>query len=488
MPDQSRLRRLFNRPRVEKLVSDPYPPEAHPFLQEIGLTGVKRFAGYVWEDFLPNLRYLQGMRIYQQMRDNDATVGAIMFALEMLMRQVRWEVKQGGSEQVDEEAKDFLESCIDDLGHSWTDFLSEAFTMLTYGWSWFEVCYKLRQGKHPGDIVHDSHYQDGRLGWRKFSVRQQLSLLRWEFSPDGDVTHLIQIPPPDYGMRWIPHEKSLHFKMGPAMGSPEGRSLLRNCYRPWYVKTMLENIESIGIERNVAGLPVMRVPLQIASPNDPESEAQLQQWLDFVSSVRKDENMGVVLPSDRYPETGDYLYEFDLVSPSRGATSNTNEIIARWDQRICMSVMADFLLLGSQSVGSFALSDSKTSLFAIALGAILDIVTGVINSTAVPALFALNESSFPGIDKLPEITHGDIRPPDLADLGQYIRNLSDSGMPLFPNAEAENVLLAAANLPQSNVEKSDIVQPRQSRTTDLIQRQLSLDLYRDLQRRMGDID
>ena len=53
---------------------------------------------------------------------------------------------------------------------------------------------------------------------------------------------------------------------------------------------------------------------------------------------------------------------------------DTNAIIERYDTRMAMTVLADFIFLGHQSVGSFALSSDKTELFSMAIGAYLDII------------------------------------------------------------------------------------------------------------------
>ncbi|WP_155274431.1 hypothetical protein [Piscirickettsia salmonis] len=48
------------------------------------------------------------------------------------------------------------------------------------------------------------------------------------------------------------------FRTTSRKGNPEGRSILRNAYQPWYYKKNLESIESIGIERNLVGLLTLR--------------------------------------------------------------------------------------------------------------------------------------------------------------------------------------------------------------------------------------
>jgi hypothetical protein len=112
---------------------------------------------------------------------------------------------------------------------------------------------------------------------------------------------------------------------------------------------------------------------------------------------------------------------------------------------MAMTVMADFLLLGHENVGSFALSSDKTSLFAIALGTILDSIADVINTKAVPRLFALND--FGDLTDLPKLVHDDVESPDLEALGSYIERLSGAAMPLFPDDELEEYLRSAAHLP-----------------------------------------
>jgi len=49
------------------------------------------------------------------------------------------------------------------------------------------------------------------------------------------------------------------------------------------------------------------------------------------------------------------------------------------------------------------------------------------------------------------MVHGNVETIDLADLGQFIANLANSGMPLFPDADLEVALLEAAKLPTSGV-------------------------------------
>jgi hypothetical protein len=57
---------------------------------ELGSTGLKRsgMRGSVYEEFLPQLSGERWRKVYREMADNDPVVGAIRYAIEMLLRNV----------------------------------------------------------------------------------------------------------------------------------------------------------------------------------------------------------------------------------------------------------------------------------------------------------------------------------------------------------------------------------------------------------------
>lgn len=419
-------------------------PDVKPFV-EIGNTGLERYDGHVYEEFLPELQGLRGIRTYKEMSDNDPIIGSILFAIEMLIRQVPWKVESASNDEKDVEAARFLESCMHDMSMTWADTIAEIMSMLVYGWSFHEIVYKRRLGNNR-DSSKRSKYNDGLIGWRKIPIRGQETLWEWEFDENGGLRAMIQQAPPDYKRRRIPIEKGLLFKTTSRKGNPEGRSILRNAYRPWYFKKNIETIEGIGIERDLAGLPVAWVPPEILSVEaDKESKAMLNEIKKIVRNVRRDEQEGIVFPLV-YDENGNKLYDLELLSTGGRRQFDTDKIVQRYSQQIAMVVLADFILIGHEATGSFALSSSKTELFSVALGAWLTSIGETFNRYAVPRLFELN-----GFDteRLPKIVHGDIEKIPLDELGEYINNLARAGFPLFPNEELERYLLSVANLPST---------------------------------------
>lgn len=429
---------------VKKDVTQPDPGSSNwSTFDVLGESGLVRQSGYVYEEFLPQLQGVKKIKVYTEMSSNDPIVASVLFAIDMFLRKVDWHVQPASEDDKGAEDAQFLEECRDDMSGTWADFISEVNSMLEQGWSYFEILYKRRtdEVKPDGNLV--SKYNDKKIGWRKFDPRSQDSLDRWQFDDEGGVIGLWQRPAPDYTLRYIPIGKSMLFRTTSRKNNPEGKSVLRSAYRPWYFKKRIEEIEGIGVERDLAGLPMAEVPVKMlqtdASPND---KAMLRSIRELVKNVRRDRQEGIIWPQ-QYDERGNKLYQFSLLSAGGTRQFDTNGIITRYEQRMAMTVLADFILTGHDSTGSFALATSKSGMFQSALGAWLDIIQDVLNNYAVPRLFRLN-----GVDgPYPKLIHDPVQQMSLNDLATMIAALAGAGAQLFPDTELENFIRKMMNLP-----------------------------------------
>lgn len=423
---------------------------------ELGVTGLKHWTGRVNEEWLNELKGYRNVSVIKEMRDNDPIVGAILYAVDMLIRQVVWKVEPFSDKPRHKKDAEFLESCMYDMSQEWTKLLSEILSFLPFGFSFHEIVYKVRNGQIQNNPGKSSQYDDGKIGWRKIPIRSQDTLDRWIFDDNGDPhafvqqlwhqdTTVRQNKAGVGGLITIPFTRGLLFRTTSYKGNPQGRSILRNAYRPWYFKKRIEEVEGIGIERDLAGLPVMRVPAKImSSAATAEEQAIYNACKEIVTNIRRDEQEGIIIPGD-VDTNGNQIYDLKLLSTGGQRQFDTNAIVGRYDQRIAMTVLADFVLLGHEKVGSFALSSSKTSLFATAIGAWLDEIKAVFNRHAIPRLFALNGNV---TNEIPMLDYGDIESPDLTALGGFIREMAGAGANLFPDGDLENHLRGLANLPK----------------------------------------
>ena len=408
--------------------------------QEIGRVGQKRYAGVFYEEFLPKLSGSRGIETFKEMANNDDIIFAMLYAIEMLLRQTEFNVEPASDKSVDKEVAEFVEGCLDDMQSTWQDTLSEILSFITYGWSYHEIVYKRRCGRSK-DPRYSSKYDDKLIGWRKLPVRSQDTLSRWAYDPVTDeLQGMVQVAPPDYTEVLIPIEKALHFRTRSAKENPEGRSVLRGAYRDWYFKKRIQEIEGIGVERDLAGFPVLHAPpeIEIWNKDDPEMVEMLALAEKIVTSIRRDTQEGIVLPDG---------WTLELLSAGGKRNFDTNQIIERYDKRIAMTTLSDFILLGQQSTGSFALSSNKTELFGTAMGTYLDIVCDVFNTQAIPRLIDLNAEHFSGFTDYPRLTHGDIEDVDLTALGGFLQQVVGCGA-LVPDEGLDDYLRQAAHLPE----------------------------------------
>ncbi len=423
--------------------------------KEIGRIGQNRYgttgSGHIfYEEFHHQLQGIKGVQAYSEMADNDATVGAILYTIEMLMRQCDFHVEPAGNTTKDKECAEFVESCMHDMERTWTDTISEILSFLTYGWSYHEIVYKRRAGSTNSPITNSKH-ADGLIGWRKLPIRSQDSFFSWEYK-DGtdDLIGMTQMPPPTFERITIPIEKALHFRTRSRKDNPEGRSILRTAYRAYYFKKRIEEIEGYGIERDLAGFPVLYAPADMDIwSDDPDMQKALAMAEMLVSSVRRDAREGLVLPG------GENGWKFELVTSGSRRQFDTNAIIDRYDKRIATSVLADFVMLGQQQVGSFALADSKTKIFALAVGTYLDVICEVFNNQAIPRLINLNGDHFKGITDYPKMVHSDIEEVDIAQFTTAITGMVGNGI-IVPDESLEDEVRRILHLP----ERIDTGEPR----------------------------
>lgn len=447
-------------------------------MAEVGLSGLNRYGSWVSEEWLRELHGIEGVKRYKEMRDNDPIIGAFLFAIEMLIRQAPWNVEPGGDTDEDYKAAQFLKECLfEDMEMTFHELLNDALSMLTFGWAYHEIVFKKRMGD-TGNPTTQSRYNDGRIGFRKIALRAQETFHKWEFSENNDLLGMWQIAPPDYKLRFIPYEKAVLFRLKSPKNNPEGVSLLRNAWRSYYFKKRIEEIEAIGIERDLVGLPVVKVPPQILDPNaTKEQKAVLDAMRKLVTNIRRDEGEGVVFPAEFTPDGNKTGYSIELLSSGTSRRQfDTGKIIERYDKRIAMTVLADFIFLGQNGFGSMALSVDKTKMFSAAIGSILDTICETLNNRAVPMLFKLN--SFTGLTKLPKLVHEDIDSIDIGTLGQFLNNISAAGASLFgtpenPNVDLVNQLLKIAKLPRMTEQQiKDSLAARKAKQQDVSSPQL----------------
>ena len=420
-------------------------------VQVLGVAGDNTHNGNIRADeFLPELRGKRAIRKYREMRDNDSTIGAVMYATEQVLRDVDIKVMPANGTPAAKREADFVESIFKDMDHTLDDHISEALSSLTYGFSWFEVVYKRRNGPTDRSDKGNSKYSDGRIGVRKIASRAPWTISKFDVDQKtGDVLGIHQEGSGFNNTNYIPSRKSLYYRTTAINHDPSGRSILRNAYTSYEYLNNLQSIEAIALERELAGIPVARIPSEYLSPDATSAQsgflANLQQIL---RDVKFNEQGYIVLPSDTYPDsngspTTTRLVDVELMASNGKRNIDIDPIVKRYQHDIARSVLSEFLMLGGGNTGSYALSKSKTDLFLRALESYIQAIVDVLNKQLVERLWELNGLNY---DLMPTIVAGDVAPHDLREIAAFLRNLNGANIDVSSHPEVIQDLMDIAEL------------------------------------------
>jgi hypothetical protein len=418
--------------------------------QTLGVAGNNTKNGMIRADeFLPELRGSKAIRKYREMRDNDATIGAVMYSVEQILRDVELTVKPVDDTPAAKVEADFVKSVLDDMDHTLDDHVAEALSYLSYGFGWFEVIYKRRVGPTERSDKKHSKYTDGRLGVKKIAARAPWTINKFDVNQKtGDVLGIEQSVGIMNGRNYIPLNKSIYYRTTSLNGDPSGRSILRNAYTSYEYLNNLQAIEAIAVERELAGIPVARIPAEYLSGDASVAQSgfvhDLQQIL---RDVKFNEQGYIILPSDTYPDkdgapSNTRLVDIELMASNGKRNIDINPIVNRYQHDIARSVLSEFLLLGT-SGGSYALSKSKTDLFLRALESYIQAIVDVLNKQLVERLWQLNGLNY---DLMPTIEAGDVAPHDLREVSSFLRNLNGADIDVSAHPEVVNDLMSIAEL------------------------------------------
>jgi hypothetical protein len=244
----------------------------------------------------------------------------------------------------------------------------------------------------------------------------------------------------------------LLFRTTSQKNNPEGKSLLRTAYRPWYFKRRIEEIEAIGIERDLAGLPIAYLPPEyLSSTASADQQTVRDSIVAIVQNVKRNEQEGIVFPLV-FDDKGNKMFDLQLLSAGGQRQFDTDKVISRYDQRMAMSVLSDFILLGHERVGSFALGSSKIDLWTMAVEAICKSIAEVVNQHAIPRLLKLNGMK---VETTPELKYSEVSSVDLGEISEYVSKLIGAGA-MTPDLELEEFLRGLAGLPMPSDDNSEL--------------------------------
>jgi phage gp29-like protein len=385
----------------------------------LGKTGTLVFGGIITsEEYNLNLTGKLAIRVYDEMSRSDGTVHQALEMVKLPIMGLNWSVEPASEDAVDVEAAGLVEQELFNRSLNWNAVIDNCNDMLDFGYSVMEKTYELIdfEGKT-------------RIGIKELGYRKQTSVYAWETKEKkpGITQQLIgeQIS--------IPMQKLIVFTNKKKGDNYEGISLLRYCYRDWYMKKTLVKVNGINIERLGAGVPVVEFDEAVA-------EGEKERARNILRQLRANEESYLERPK------GSIIEMLDMNSAS---TKDGLPTIKYHDQEIAGSVLSSFMKLGSTETGSRAVGDVQYKPYLLQEEALAQNIQSTLQEQLIKQLCDLNYTSLP--NGYPKLKHGKFQDDDVAALANAANQLVTAGL-LTPNVETEQHLRRSMHLPELSEE------------------------------------
>ena len=401
-------------------------------LSEMAYSGLNVFNGITKDELKEELNFPKSIKTFKQMSYH-STVNAALTLYEALISKADWKVVPPLNPTAEElEQAKFIEECMQDMDHSWNDFIKDVLSMNIFGFSLHEKVYRRR------NYSSGSNFNDEKIGWKKLPIRSQESITKFIFSDDGNEllgctqnSATVDDPYGRYANRKdkevnIPKSKMLLFRVGRHRGDPFGKSPLRDAYLAWRYLTALEEIEANGVSKDLAGCPILYLPPQYLS-NDasPEQKSIRAYYENAMRNLQVNQQSSMILPNAYDPDTRQPLFKLELLSQtSSGKNFDTTKVKEYYKNLVLTSLFADLLTMGQSTTGSYALGSIKSSLVGVAIESIVKSITEVVNQDLVKQTYELN--GWVGARRC-KIDFDNLEAPDVDILGKYLQRVASVG-------------------------------------------------------------
>lgn len=367
-------------------------------MSEAGYLGLNVWNGITQDEIKKELNFPYNIKTYKQMSYH-STINSALTLFDSLIGKVQWTFKppKDATEEEKRQAKIINEMMHDMQDQTWQEFISEALSSNVFGFSVHEKVYR-RRTKSNG-----SKYNDNVIGWKRLPIRNQETIEKFIFSEDGNdiigVKQNLSAISDQYNRYTnrtlkevvLPKSKIMLFRAGKHKGDPFGKSMLRDAYQAWRFLSVIEEIEANGVAKDLAGLPVLKLPPQyLAADASPDQKAIRAYYENVMRNLQMNQQSALILPQAYDPDTRQPLFQLELLSLNGSKAMDTTKIKEYYKNMILTSLFADILIMGQSGGGSFALGQIKNSLSSNAATAMLDKISSVINNDLIVQTYELN--------------------------------------------------------------------------------------------------
>ncbi len=366
-------------------------------LSESGYMGLNIFNGITNEEMKKELNFPQSLKTFKNMSYHGA-INSPLTLYTNIISKADWVVKPPKeATEAEKKQTEFIRECLHDMDQPFEELVKDILSMNIYGFSVHEKVFRKRYSSNG------SKYNDGLIAWKKLPIRSQESIKKFLFSDDGNEIKGVQQnisnlsdPYNRFSSRDklevnLPREKFMLFRTGNHRGDPFGKSMLRDAYLAWRYLTVLEEIESNGVAKDLSGVPILKLPPQYLSKDATPDQVAIRQYYErSMANLQVNQQSAMILPNAYDPETRQPLFELSLLSMDGKKGFDTTKVKEYYKNLILTSLFADILIMGQSATGSFALGQIKNSLSGAMAESMIREIKSVFNNDLIRHTYELN--------------------------------------------------------------------------------------------------
>ena len=391
-----------------------------------GGSGTAIFGGYVVSKETDTaLSHRERYRTYSQALVNCSIVGAGVRYFLNLCGAAEWTCQPSEADATGEWAARAEKLLFADPKRPWTNVVKRIASYKFYGFSLQEF--------------NTKRAEDGTYTIDDIAPRPAITIENWD-REKGVIFGVGQRIPQSSILKYIDRSRLIYAVDDSLSDSPEGLGIFRHLVEPVRRLKRYEQLEAIGFENDLRGIPVGRAPYSELSELDESYEEDIKRAVgpieEFVTDHIKNPNQGVLLDSAVHTTTDDKgtpsaIYKYDVKLLEGGPTSLPDifKSIDRVILDIARILGIEIMILGNGE-GSFALAKEKASQLSMMLDDTLKQICESVKRDLLMRFWELN--GWP-MEMMPELTVSAANQITVSEMVEAINGLARSGAMITPD-------------------------------------------------------